>query len=182
MWVTKKAYQSINYFSDIQLPENTGDFKLLSKKVVQKILDLPEYDPYMRGLSVWVGYNQAFVFYRRAARFKGKSKFPLWSKAPVREFLRGLTAFSAVPLYISFFLGIITNLFAVGLIFYAVISKILGISAAGTSGILIAIAFFSGIILMTNGIMGLYLAKIYDEVKKRPQYIVKDIIPYYQKK
>lgn len=178
MWITKKAYKLINYFSDIQLPENTGDFKLLSKKVVQEILNLSEYDPYMRGLSVWVGYKQEFIFYRRNARFKGKTKFPLFSKPPVREFLRGLTAFSAAPLYISFFLGLITNLFAVILVFYAIISKLLGVSAVGTSGVLIAVAFFSGIVLMTNGIMGLYIAKIYDEVKKRPKYIIKNIIPY----
>jgi dolichol-phosphate mannosyltransferase len=176
MWLTKKAYRFINYFSDIRLPENTGDFKLLSAKVVREILNLKEYDPYMRGLSVWVGYRQDFVLYRRGQRFGGVTKFPLLSKGPAREFVRGLTAYSAAPLYISFFLGVVTSVFAVGLILYAILTKLLGIAAPGASSVLIAVAFFSGIVLMTNGVIGLYIARIYYEVKGRPRYIVSSIL------
>ncbi len=176
MWVTKRAYRLINYFSDIQLPENTGDFKLLSRKVVQEILNLKEYDPYMRGLSVWVGYRQDFVPYRREPRWAGKTKFPLFSKGPAREFIRGLTAFSAAPLYISFILGIATSIFAVGLIGYAIITKLAGTATPGVSSVLIAVAFFSGIVLMTNGVIGIYIARIYYEVKGRPRYIIKEVI------
>lgn len=106
MWVTKEAYRIINQFSDIHLPENTGDFKLLSAKVVREILNLKEYDPYMRGLSVWVGYRQEFVKYRREPRWRGETKFPLFSKGPVREFIRGLTAYSAAPLICLFYLAL----------------------------------------------------------------------------
>lgn len=176
MWVTRKAYQLINYFSDIRLPENTGDFKLLSARVVREILNLKEYDPYMRGLSVWVGHRQDFVFYRREPRFGGVTKFPLLSKGPVREFIRGLTAYSAAPLYISFFLGVVTSFFAVGLILYAIITKLLGVAAPGVSSVLIAVAVFSGIVLMTNGVIGLYVARIYYEVKGRPRYIISSIL------
>jgi dolichol-phosphate mannosyltransferase len=176
MWLVKIAYKIINYFSDIQLPENTGDFKLLSRKVVQEILKLSEYDPYMRGLSVWVGYKQDFVFYRREARFSGKTHFPLFSKGPVREFIRGLTAFSAAPLYFSLLIGFITFLVSISLIIYALIAKFMGVAVLGSTSILIAISFFSGIILVTNGIIGLYIASIYHEVKRRPRYIIKDII------
>ena len=175
MWVTRKAYRFINYFSDIYLPENTGDFKLLSRKVIDEILRLKEYDPYMRGLSVWVGYRQDFVYYRREPRWKGQTKFPLLSKGPVREFMRGLTAFSAAPLYLALFFGAITSLLAVGLILYAVVTKITGSAVPGVSGVLIAVAFFSGIILITNGVLGIYVARIYYEVKGRPQYIIKDV-------
>jgi len=175
IWVTKKAYRLINYFSDIHLPENTGDFKLLSARVVREILSLREYDPYMRGLSVWVGYKQAFVLYRREPRFAGKTKFPLLSRGPALEFIRGLTAYSAAPLYISFFLGVITSLFGVALMVYAVLTKALGIAAPGASGVLIALALFSGVILTTNGIVGIYLARIYYEVKNRPKYIISRI-------
>jgi len=176
MWLTKKAYQTINFFSDIELPENTGDFKLLSRKVVEHILSLPEADPYMRGLAIWVGYRQEFVLYRREARFEGETHFPLLGKGPVREFVRGLTAFSAGPLYLSFFLGLFTSLGSVALVLYAVASKVMGLSAPGISGVLISVAFFSGIILLTNGLMGIYLARIYNEVKGRPKYIVKEIL------
>ena len=176
MWATKSAYKLINQFSDIYLPENTGDFKLLSAKVVREILDLREYDPYMRGLSIWVGYKQEFVPYRRSPRWAGKTKFPLFSKGPMGEFIRGLTAYSAAPLYISLMLGLATTSLGICLIFYALITKALGISAPGASSVLIAIAVFSGIILTTNGVIGIYIAKIYYEVKERPRYIISDVI------
>jgi dolichol-phosphate mannosyltransferase len=175
MWVTRKAYRIINYFSDIYLPEDTGDFKLLSRKVVDEILRLKEYDPYMRGLSVWVGYRQDFVYYRREPRWKGKTKFPLLSKGPVSEFTRGLTAFSAAPLYLALFFGAVTSVLAFGLILYAVVTKLTGSAVPGVSGVLIAVAFFSGIILLTNGVLGIYVARIYYQVKGRPRYIIKDI-------
>jgi polyisoprenyl-phosphate glycosyltransferase len=175
LWLTRRAYRTINKFSDINLPENSGDFKLLSKKVVEEILNLKEYDPYMRGLSVWVGHKQDFVFYKREARWSGKTKFPLFSKNPIREFIRGLTAYSAAPLYISFLMGLIASLFSIGLNVYALTTKILGISTPGTPSVLIAIALFSGVLLMTNGILGIYIARIYYEIKGRPQYIIESI-------
>jgi dolichol-phosphate mannosyltransferase len=176
LWLTKRAYRIINILSEINLPENTGDFKLLSRRVVDHILSLKEYDPYMRGLSVWVGFRQEFILYDRHARFSGVAKFPLFSANPPREFIRGLTAYSAVPLYLSLWLGLLTSCFAVLLIFYAIITKLLGISAPGASSVLIAVAFFSGMVLITNGIMGIYVARIYYEVKERPRYILKDVI------
>jgi len=175
LWLTKYAYQVINLFSDIRLPENTGDFKLLSRRVIEEILKLRERDPYMRGLSVWVGYRQDFVKYRREARFGGRTKFPLLSRGPAREFVRGVTAFSGAPLYISMLLGMVTCLFAAGLVAYAIITKLLDIAAPGVSGVLIAIALFSGVLLVTNGVIGIYVARIYLEIKGRPLYIIKDI-------
>lgn len=176
MWLTRRAYRLINRFSDIHLPENTGDFKLLSRKVVNEVLRLKEYDPYMRGLSVWVGYRQDFVYYRREPRWKGQTKFPLLSKGPISEFTRGLTAFSAAPLYLALFFGALTSLLALGLILYAIVTKVTGSAVPGVSGVLIAVAFFSGIILITNGVLGIYVARIYYEVKGRPQYIVKEVL------
>jgi glycosyltransferase involved in cell wall biosynthesis len=85
MQITKFAYKCINFLSDIDLPQNTGDFKLLSRRVVDHIINLKELDPYMRGVSVWVGYNQDYVYYERDARWSGATKFPLLSKGPVLE-------------------------------------------------------------------------------------------------
>jgi len=169
-------YRAINLFSDIQLPENTGDFKLLSRRVVNQLLQLKEYDPYMRGLSIWIGFKQDFVFYRREPRYAGASKFPIFSKGPAREFIRGLTAYSASPLYFSFFVGLFTSMGSVALIIYALISKVMGVASPGSSSILIAISLFSGVILITNGILGIYLAKIYYEVKGRPRFIVEEVL------
>jgi len=176
MWLTKQAYRIINWFSDISLPENTGDFKLLSARVVKEILDLKEYDPYMRGLSVWVGYRQEVVTYKRQPRWRGKTKFPLLSKGPVKEFIRGLTAYSAAPLYLALLLGLGTIFLAAVLVCYAFVIKFLGIAAPGVSGLLISVAFFSGVILTTNGLIGIYIARIYYEVKGRPRYIISSII------
>lgn len=177
MWITKKAYQIINYFSEIPLPKNTGDFKLLSARVYKEVLALNEYDPYMRGLSVWVGFKQDFIIYKREPRYSGDAKFPLFSGGPIKEFIRGLTAYSAAPLYISFFMGLTVSLIAGLLILWSLLIKFLGLASPGASGIMIATAFFSGIILMTNGIMGIYIAKIYYEVKGRPRYIVESMHP-----
>jgi glycosyltransferase involved in cell wall biosynthesis len=178
LWATKRAYSVINFFSDINLPENTGDFKLLSSRVVKKILELKEYDPYMRGLSVWVGFTQEFVFYKREPRFKGKTKFPVFSRGPLNEFVRGLTAYSAAPLYFSLFLGMAVTFIAVLLITWAIITKMLGVSVPGISSVIVALSFFSGASLITNGFIGIYVAKIYYEVKGRPRYIVSNVIEH----
>ena len=176
MSLTKLAYKIINKFSEIRLPENTGDFKLLSAQVVKKILSLNEFDPYMRGLSVWVGFKQDFVLYVREPRWGGKSKFPLFSKGPANEFLRGVTAYSAAPLYLALFVGGISLIVALMLAIYAILTKIYDVTTPGTPGILISISFFGGMILFTNGVIGIYISKIYYQVKGRPKYIIENII------
>lgn len=178
LFLTKQAYRLINAFSDIDLPLNTGDYKLLSRRVVNEILQLKEYDPYMRGLSVWVGFKQAFVHYKRDARYAGSTKMPLFGKGPFKEFLRGLTSYSAVPLYMSFVLGMLVTLISFLLILWALVTKFLGIATPGVSGLLIAVSLFSGVILVTNGIIGLYISKMYYELKARPRYIIKNIENY----
>jgi dolichol-phosphate mannosyltransferase len=176
MWVTRKAYRIIHYCADIDLPENTGDFKLLSKKVIKIILDLSEYDPYLRGLTVWVGHRQEFVYYQRQPRFKGKTKFPLFGKGPAQEFIRGLTSFSAAPLYFSLFIGFATVALSLSLLVYAFVIKFAGSSASETPSLFIAVAFLSGVGLITNGLIGIYVAKIFDALKGRPRYVIKDVI------
>jgi len=178
MWLTKKAYNIINYFSSLHLPENTGDFKLISRRAVNHILSLKEYDPYMRGLSIWVGFKQDFIKYNRDPRFSGTTKFPLLSKNPVNEFIRGLTSYSAAPLYVSLVIGFFTFIISILLILFALFSKIMGISAPGSSGILIFMALFNAIILTTIGLMGIYIARIYYEVKQRPRYIISEVIKH----
>jgi len=176
--LTKIAYRIINRFSDINLPTNTGDYKLLSRRVINEILNLKEYDPYMRGLSIWVGFKQYFVYYKREARFAGEAKFSLFSKGPISEFFRGLTSYSAIPLYISLVMGLFVTFISFLVIIWALICKYLGISYPGSTGVLVAVSFFSGVILTTNGIMGLYISKMYYELKGRPRYIIKNIRDY----
>ena len=175
LWITKIAYKVINYLSEIPLPTEAGDFKLISKTALQKILLQNEFRPYIRGLSIWVGYKQSFVKYERDPRAEGESKFPLFSKGPITEFISGITSYSLKPLYLGVIFGFISIIFSIILILYALYSKLLGIAAPGSTGIIITISFFSGILLFTIGIIGIYLARIFEQTKGRDQYIIKNI-------
>ena len=175
MGVTKIAYKIINYLSEIPLPTEAGDFKLISKTALEKILLQNEFRPYIRGLSIWVGYKQSFVNYERDPRAGGESKFPLLSKGPITEFISGITSYSLKPLYLGVVLGFFSLIFSIILIMYALYSKFVGIAAPGSTGIIITISFFSGILLFTMGIIGIYLARIFEQTKGRDQYVIKNI-------
>lgn len=173
--ITKFAYKIINYLSDINLPTEAGDYKLISKRALNKILEQKEFRPYIRGLSVWVGFKQAYVEYIRDARHDGNTKFPLLSAGPITQFISGVTAYSLKPLYIGIILGMTSIVFSMILIVYALYMKFTNISVPGTAGIIITVSFFSGIILLTLGITGIYIARIFEEVRGRDSYIIKDI-------
>ena len=173
--VTKIAYKIINFLSDINLPTEAGDFKLISKKALTKILEQKEFRPYIRGLSVWVGFKQAYVEYIREARNEGNTKFPLLSAGPVTQFISGVTAYSLKPLYFGIILGMFSIIFSMIIICYALYMKFTDIAVPGTAGIIITVSFFSGIILLTLGITGIYIARIFEEVRGRESYIIKDI-------
>ena len=175
LFFTKLAYKTINKLSEIDLPIEAGDFKLISKRVLEKILSQKEFRPYVRGLSVWVGFKQSFVYYTREARAHGESKFSLFSQGPISEFISGVTSYSLKPLYIGIFLGFFSLLFSVLLIGYALYAKFNDLAIPGTTGILIAVSFFSGILLFTLGIMGIYIARIFEQARGRERYIIKEI-------
>ena len=175
LFVTRFAYKIINYLSDINLPTEAGDFKLISKRALNKILEQKEFRPYIRGLSVWVGFKQAYVEYIRDARHDGNTKFPLLSAGPITQFISGVTAYSLKPLYFGIILGMISIIFSMMLIIYALYMKFTNISVPGTAGIIITVSFFSGIILLALGITGIYIARIFEEVRGRDKYIIKDI-------
>ena len=173
--VTKLAYKIINFLSDINLPTEAGDYKLISKRALSKILEQKEFRPYIRGLSVWVGFKQAYIEYIRDARFDGITKFPLLSAGPVTQFISGVTAYSLKPLYLGIILGVVSIILSIILIIYALYMKFTNIAVPGTAGIIITVSFFSGIILLTLGITGIYIARIFEEVRGRDRYIIKEI-------
>tara|TARA_A100001015_G_scaffold162606_1_gene180719 strand:- start:4019 stop:4951 length:933 start_codon:yes stop_codon:yes gene_type:complete len=178
MFVTKIAYYLINILSDINLPIEAGDYKLISKKALNKILNQKEFRPYVRGLSVWVGFKQAYLNYERQARGAGKSKMPLLSAGPVTDFISGITSYSLKPLYIGIFFGFFSIFISVILIVYALYLKFNNLAIPGATSIIIAISFFSGILLFTLGIIGIYLARIFEQTKGRDQYVIKEIKDY----
>ena len=176
LFLTKIAYKVINFLSDVPLPVEAGDFKLISRTALDKILKQKEFRPYIRGLSVWVGFKQGFINYIRDARHQGQTKFPLLSHGPINQFISGVTAYSLKPLYLAIIFGIFAFFLSLILMIYALYTKLSGLSVPGTSGILITISFFSGVILFCIGIMGVYLARIFEEVRGRDSYIIKNII------
>ena len=165
MWITLIAYKIINLLSDINLPINSGDYKLLSRRALEAVLSSKEYDPYVRGMSVWAGFNQDVIQYHREKRHSGKSHCSLWSRAPINEFIRGITSYSAAPLYLSILFGFFSVIISIFLSIYSLYIKFAGIAAYGVSGLIIIICFFSGILLISNGFIGLYVAKIFYQVK-----------------
>ena len=178
MLVTRIAYLFINILSDIKLPIESGDYKLISRKALDKILDQKEFRPYVRGLSVWVGFKQTFYKYERQARGSGKSKMPLLSKGPVTDFINGITSYSLKPLYIGIFFGFLSIIVSLLLIIYALYLKFNNLAVPGSTSIIIAISFFSGILLFTLGVIGIYLARIFEQTKGRDQYVIKEIKDY----
>ena len=178
MFVTKIAYKTIHMLSDIDLPVQAGDYKLISKKALDVILNQKEFRPYVRGLSIWVGFKQDFVYYEREARGKGESKMPLLSSGPVNDYILGITSYSLKPLYIGIIFGFIAIIICLMLIAYSLFLKFNSLAIPGSTSIIIAISFFSGILLFTLGIMGIYLARIFEQTKGREQYVIKEIKDY----
>ena len=178
MFVTKIAYKIIHLLSDIDLPIQAGDYKLISRKALDEILKQKEFRPYVRGLSVWVGFKQDFVFYEREARGEGESKMPLLSAGPITDFINGVTSYSLKPLYLGIIFGLISMIISFLLIIYALYLKLNALAIPGATSIVISVSFFSGIILFTLGIIGIYLARIFEQTKGREQYVIKEIKDY----
>jgi glycosyltransferase involved in cell wall biosynthesis len=174
MWLTKQAYRIINFVADIDIPENTGDFKLLSRRAVKHIICLNEYDPFMRGLVRWIGFKQVQVFYERQPRFAGQTHFSLFkSLNPIKEFIRGLISFSELPLYFALFIGFFVSTGAFIYLLYIVITRIFfAMHRPGWPAIMVTVLFLGGTILFTIGILGLYIGKMHHEIKGRPPYII----------
>jgi len=171
--ITKLGYAILRRASSIELESNAGDFKLISRRVIDHLLQLKEQRPFMRGLVSWVGFKSVVFFYKREARAAGKTKFPVLSYSVISNFLdSALISFSDVPLKLITMLGFFFSLFSFGLLTYVLINKILGNNIPGWSALMITISFFSGIQLMALGGVGLYISSIFNESKDRPLYIV----------
>lgn len=179
MLVTKWGYRFINKISDIELPADSGDFKLLSRRVVNHLLELKEDKPYLRGLISWVGYKQVQVFYEREARFDGRenTKMPVLSKRVLYYWLdRALISFSDTPLKIILVLGFVLSLLSLSYIGIVLIQKIMGWYVPGWPAIMSTILLLGGIQMVMLGFVGLYVGAIFRETKKRPQYLIKEVI------
>ena len=179
MLITKWGYRFINAVSDIDLPVDSGDFKLLSRRAVEELLRLREKKPYLRGLVSWIGFKQAQVFYHRGERYDGRkqTKFPVFSRRVIYGYLdRALISFSDIPLKASLFMGFLVSCGALLYILVVLFQKIMGWYVPGWPAIMATLLFLGGIQLIMLGVFGLYLNTIFLESKRRPNYIIKSVI------
>ncbi len=163
-------YRLIRKITNINLPLDTGDFRLMDRRVVDAMKKMREHHRFMRGLSVWVGFKQTGVSYRRDARKAGVTKYPL--RKMLRFALDAITSFSYLPLQLATYSGFIIAGLSVLAILIAIILRLTGNAIAGQATTLVSVLFLGGIQLIFLGIIGEYLGRIYDEVKRRPLYIV----------
>jgi dolichol-phosphate mannosyltransferase len=174
-------YRLLRRLAEVEIPADSGDFGLMDRKVVDAVNALPERNRFVRGLRAWVGYEQVPLVYERSARQAGHSKYSV--ARLVRLALHGLFDFSARPLTAVFYLGLAVSLLAIaGLLFFIlhriIDFKLFGYSPAdvpGFTSLVLAILFLGGVQLLSIGVVGEYVGRIYEEVKRRPSFIVRSI-------
>ncbi|MCI8411050.1 MAG: glycosyltransferase, partial [Clostridia bacterium] len=168
----KMFYKTLNALSDVEIPKDTGDFRLVDRKVVEIINQMPEHNKFLRGLFSWVGFKQYAYEYERKERVAGKTKYPfkkMWKLAT-----DGIISFSTKPLKLVGGLGIITIIISILILIYSLISYVFKLNdlTPGWTSIMVAITLFSGVQLLSIWIISEYISRIYDETRNRPQYII----------
>jgi dolichol-phosphate mannosyltransferase len=170
-------YRLMRRLSDTEIPYDAGDFRLLDRAVVDGLLAMPERDRFLRGMVSWVGFRQIAVPYDRAPRAAGETKYPF--RRMVRFALDGIFSFSAKPLRLATYFGFFASGIAVIGVFYAFFLRIMTATVVpGWATLLIAVLFLGGVQLVSLGIMGEYVARIYGQVKARPLYLVRERIGF----
>ena len=167
-------YRVISKISKTQIPANTGDFRLIDRRVIEALKQMPERNRFMKGMFAWVGFKQTSVFFDRPQRYKGSTSWNYWKLWNFA--IDGITSFSSVPLKIWTYVGLLISFFAFIYASFLIIRIILRgyIDVPGYASTLVIILFFGGIQLITLGVIGEYLGRVYEEVKARPLYFVRD--------
>lgn len=153
--------------------KNASDFKMMDRKVVDTLCEMPERNTFFRALSSWVGFKTATVYFEVRERSEGESKWSFTSLC--RYALNNITAFTAIPLQFATVSGVIVSLFALGLGIQTLIKYFSGTAIAGFTTVILLLLILGSMIMISLGIIGFYLAKIYDEIKHRPKYIISEI-------
>lgn len=168
----KMFYNVLNSLSDVDIPKDTGDFRLVDRKVIDVINSLPEHNKFLRGLFSWVGFNQKAYEYERQERLAGKTKYPF--KKMFKLASDGIISFSTKPLKIVSGLGVLSIFISLAILIYSILSYILKWNnlTPGWTSLMVTITFLGGSILVSLGMIAEYIARIYDESKGRPQYII----------
>lgn len=166
-------YRTLDSISSVPIPRDTGDFRLLDRRVVDALKQMPERNRFMKGLFAWVGFKQTSVLYDRPSRYKGETTWNYWQLWNLA--IDGFTSFSFIPLKVWSYIGLLV---AMPSFFYATFlvirTLIFGVDFPGYASIMVAILFLGGVQLVSLGIIGEYIGRVYEEVKRRPLYLVRE--------
>ena len=178
LWTAKAFYRCIAHLSDTRIPVDTGDFRLMDRRVVNALLEMPERDRFVRGMVSWLGFSQIGISYHREARTAGVTKFSFLKM--LRFAMDGIFSFSVLPLRVATWTGFAASGLAIAGIVIAVIERLLGVHGLvkGWTSILIAVLFIGGVQLICMGIIGEYVGRTYGESKRRPLYVLRERIGF----
>ena len=172
----KLFYRIIQGVSRVKIPEDTGDFRLLSRRAVESLKQLRESHRFMKGLFAWIGYPQIAVSYRRDPRFAGKTKWTYWQLWNFA--LEGITSFTINPLKIATYLGLATSLGSFSYALFVIYKTLVfGDPVRGYPSLMVVVLFLGGVQLMSLGVIGEYLGRMFNETKQRPLYFINSFIP-----
>ena len=171
-------YNTLNKLSEIEIPKDTGDFRLVDRKVIDVIAILPEHNKFLRGLFSWVGFNQYAYEYNRVNRVAGKTKYPF--KKMFKLATDGILSFSAKPLKIVGAIGIFSVIVSIIILIYSIVSYMFKLNSLtpGWTSIMCTMTFIGGIILISLWMIGEYIARMYEESLGRPEYIIDELINF----
>ena len=167
-------YRLLNRLTSLQIPTDVGDFRLMSRRAVEELKQLREKDRFVRGLVSWIGFNQTGVSYHRDKRYAGETKYPY--RKMIKFAFDGITSFSTVPLKLATWCGYGASMLAFLYLASVFVQWIAGITIQGWATIMVALLFIGGVQLICLGILGEYLGRIFTEVKRRPMYVVEEVL------
>ena len=175
LWTAKAFYRIINAVSDVRMPLDTGDFRLLDRKAVEAMRSMPERHRLLRGMCSWIGFRQYGLKYARAARYAGTTKYPL--RKMIKLALDGMTSFSTVPLRLMTAIGILSAFMSLLGVIYALFVRLFTFTwVPGWTMLFIGILLIGGMQMISLGIVGEYIGRIYDEAKRRPLYLTRSVL------
>ncbi len=167
-------YRLLGRLTNIQIPTDVGDFRLMSRRASEQLRLLREKDRFVRGLVSWIGFPQTGLIYSRDKRFAGETKYPY--RKMIKFAFDGITSFSTVPLKLATWSGYAASILAFMYLASVFVQKLLGYTVEGWATIMVAVLFLGGVQLVCLGILGEYLGRIFNEVKPRPMYVVEEIL------
>ncbi len=170
VWTASIFYRILKALVNLDIPVDVGDFRLMSRRVVEHLKAMQERDRFVRGLVSWIGFRQIGLTYRRDKRYAGETKYPY--RKMIRFALDGITSFSSIPLKMATIMGYLTSLIAFAYACSVIVQKFMGYTVQGWATIMVGLLFLGGVQLICLGILGEYIGRIFNETKGRPLYII----------